>query len=139
MRKRILAALAAFGLIAVPASALAWTQEECPTPETHPDCLQYFPSPTPTPTVEPTASPTPEPTSTPTPVVTPPVEPSSTPTPDTKDDDIPKRGDGPTGPPAVVETPAPVDAPNIPSAGASGLLTALTGSGLYGLYRYLKR
>lgn len=49
-------AVLSFGFVSV---ANAWTVEDCPTAETHPDCVQYFPSPSPTvePTVTPTATP----------------------------------------------------------------------------------
>lgn len=39
-------------------SVQAWGPQDCPTPETHPDCLQFFPSPTPV--ASPIASPTPD-------------------------------------------------------------------------------
>lgn len=81
----IITGVSVIALFAVVGNAQAWTVEDCPTPETHPDCLQYFPSPSPT--VEPT------------------VEPSATPSPYDKDDDQ-GRGDGPTGPQAAPKLPA---------------------------------
>lgn len=49
MTKKLLliAGLAVTLSLAVAGSAQAWTEEDCPTPETHEDCLQFFPSPTP--------------------------------------------------------------------------------------------
>lgn len=69
----------------------AWSEQDCPTPETHPDCLQYFPSPSPTPS----------------PVA------SATATPDTK-------GDGPTGPTFVPNTTENINSPTASSGAGIG-------------------
>jgi len=107
MTKYVVTALAVVAL-AFPVSAAAWEPEDCPTPMTHPHCVEFFPpenlGPETTPPVvtAPVAPPVVTPPATPPEVVTPPetvpettvLEEEATPEAPAKDEKVPQKNTG---------------------------------------------